>query len=142
MPCRAGRAAVVGLVMYALCSAYADQMGDCRDKALCAGLLVAYVAMVVAATVLSRKVGGEEWHGFLAAGGVAGLLHASFSGIDALANALMLLPMGMLLPVVTGWHFGRTALSCLAFSTWVEVVQLLCAVGCPDPSDAVLNRPT
>lgn len=134
-----GVAMAAGLIAFFVCYACDRRMGTSHSKALPAGLLVAYVAVVVAATVLSRGVGGDHWQGFLAEGGFAGMLRAGLSGPGALANALMLLPVGMLLPTVTGWRIGRTVLSCLAFSVWIEVVQLVCAVGYPDPSDVVLN---
>jgi hypothetical protein len=93
----------------------------------------------VAVTVLSRDVGGDHWEGFLAGGGVASMLRVGSVGPDALANALMLLPMGAFLPAVTGWRLSRVVLACLGFSAWIETVQYICAVGYPDPFDIALN---
>lgn len=127
------------IVTFALHTLYTRRTGFGRGRALPAGLLVGYAVLVVAVTVLSRDVGGDHWKGFLAEGGVAGMLRVGGVGPDALANFLMLLPMGMLLPAVTGWRLPRVALSCLVFSAWIETVQYICAVGYPDPFDIALN---
>ena len=55
------------------------------------------------------------------------------------ANALMLLPVGLLLPVATGWGFKRTMCACMALTVFIEVAQLLMARGVPESSDVVLN---
>lgn len=134
-----GVALAAGIVTFTLCTLYTRRAGYGRDRALPAGLLVGYAVLVVAVTVLSRDVGGDHWKGFLAGGGVASMLRVGGVGPDAVANALMLLPMGALLPTVTGWRLPRVTLSCLGFSVWIETVQYICAVGYPDPFDVALN---
>lgn len=134
-----GVAIAAGLITFMLCTLYTRRTGFGRGIALPAGLLAGYAVLVVIVTVLSRDVGGDHWKGFLAGGGVASMLRVGDVGPDAMANALMLLPMGALLPAVTGWRLPRVALSCLGFSVWIETVQYICAVGYPDPFDIVLN---
>ena len=111
-----GVALAAGLLAYALCSLRARRTGVGRGKALPAGLLVGYTTLVVAVTILSRSVGAERGQSLIAAGGVSNLLRGGYANPDLLANAVMLLPVGVLLPVVTGWDLSRTVLSCLAFS--------------------------
>jgi glycopeptide antibiotics resistance protein len=45
----------------------------------------------------------------------------------------------VLLPVVTGRDLSRTVLSYLTFSAWIEAVQYVCTVGCPELIDVALN---
>lgn len=134
-----GVAIAAGLVTYALCSAHARRMGTGRGKALPAGLLVAYATIVIAATVLTRKVGVDRGTNRLIAGGVTNLLLGGRSNSDMFANAVMLLPIGFLLPIITGWRFSRTAIVCMAFSVWIETVQYICTLGYPELFDVALN---
>jgi hypothetical protein len=84
-------------------------------------------------------VGTERGPSLVVAGGVSNLLRGGDTNPDWVANVVMLLPMGILLPSVTGWGLSRTVLSCLAFSAWIEAVQYVCTVGCPELIDVVLN---
>jgi len=134
-----GIALTSGLLVFAVCSLHSHQFGVNKIKALAGGTLTAYVVIVVAATVLSRRPITVEARNLLVAGGVANLLRGGRMGSDALANAFMLLPVGALLPVVTSWNLSRTTLACMAFSTWIEAVQLVCCLGYPELFDVFLN---
>lgn len=134
-----GVALVAGLFAYVLCTLYARRTGMSRDRALPVGLLVGYTALIVGVTVLSRSVGTERGPSLVVAGGVSNLLRGGDTNPDWVANAAMLLPMGILLPEVTGWSLMRTALSCLAFSAWIEAVQYVCTLGYPELIDVALN---
>ena len=58
---------------------------------------------------------------------------------ELVANALMLLPVGLLLPAATGWGLGRCMAACLALSVSIEAAQLVLSRGTPEASDVVLN---
>lgn len=130
---------VAGFFAYVLCTLYARRTGTGRDRALPVGLLVGYTALIIGVTILSRRVGTERGPSLVVAGGVSNLLRGEHANPDWVANAVMLLPMGILLPEVTGWDLMRTALSCLAFNAWIEAVQYVCTLGYPELIDVALN---
>ncbi len=64
-----------------------------------------------------------------------GRLEANFLG-----NIILFVPIGTLVPVVTGWKkICRTAITSIGFSLLIEIIQLITSRGCFDPDDVVLN---
>ena len=108
-------------------------------KAVLAGALAFYVAFVVSVTVLGRPWRApRSVNAELLSTWTARLSNASMR-YELVANALMLLPVGMLLPAATGWGLGRCMAACLALTVSIEAAQLVLSRGTPEASDVVLN---
>ncbi len=137
-----GVAAVVGVAASVGCVAVMRSRGRAAHpgRVLCAGLLATYVTVVVAGTVAVRQratarvmrpdVVARLWRVF-------GQGHALEP--EPLANMLMFVPVGFLLPAALGWETRRTILSSLALSACIEAAQYLLARGECEPADVVLN---
>ena len=117
------------------------RMGSRAGRAVAAGTLGAYVVLVLALTVLSRsqRAGAAEVGVGIVATWASRLANEGGMRYELTANALMLLPVGFLLPVATGWGFKRSMCACTAFTVSIEAAQLLTARGVPESSDVVLN---
>lgn len=57
-----------------------------------------------------------------------------------LGNILLFVPLGVLIPLVSGWKkWYRTVLICFGSSILIEITQLITKRGCFDPDDVILN---
>ncbi len=137
-----GVAAVAGVAASVGCATVLRSRGRAArpGRVLCAGLLVSYVAVVIAGTVAVRsRIKSRVLHLDVAARlwRVFGQGHALEP--EPMANMLMFVPVGFLLPAALGWGARRTLLSSLALSACIEAAQYLLARGECEPADVVLN---
>lgn len=112
-------------------------------------VLIAYVAMVLALTVLKTtyRIGylwrPENQHNRSLELIPFEQLWASstwFGPIfDCLGNFLMFIPLGILLARMTSWPLGRIVLTGALFSLGIELTQFIFAVGRTDTDDLILN---
>lgn len=135
-------AAVAGVAASVGCVAVMRSRGRAAHpgRVLCAGLLATYVMVVVAGTVAVRQratarvmrpdVVARLWRVF-------GQGHALEP--EPMANMLMFVPVGFLLPAALGWGTRRTILFSLVLSACIEAAQYLLARGECEPADVVLN---
>jgi glycopeptide antibiotics resistance protein len=101
---------------------------------------VAYIVLLLSLTVLGRGPVVERTVNVdLLTTWASHLAGASYMRFELAVNALMLLPVGLLLPMVTGWGLGRSMVACLALAAGIEYAQLITARGFPEASDVVLN---
>ncbi len=137
-----GVATVVGALAAAGCLAVGRARGRHvrPGRAASFGILASYVAVVLSGTLVVRprasvrvlrpNVIARLWRVF-------GQGHALDP--EPLANMLMFVPVGILLPAALGWSARRTLLASLALSVCVEAAQYLLVRGECDPGDVVLN---
>ena len=97
-----------------------------RKKSAAAGLLVAYVFLVMSVTVLSRGHVKEE----------TVYLVPFWSYIEIVLNILMLVPVGFLLPVLVKRH---AVLYGILVSVCIEVFQLITGRGYFEVNDLIHN---
>jgi VanZ family protein len=130
---------VVGLLAGAVALGSAPRGRRRVARAILAGSLAFYVALVFSVTVLGRKWRAPQpVNAELLSTWAARLSNASMR-YELVANALMLLPVGLLLPAATGWGLGRCMAACLALSVSIEAAQLVLSRGTPEASDVALN---
>ena len=57
-----------------------------------------------------------------------------------LGNIILFVPLGVLLPMVTGWKkIWKTMVAGISFSLFIEIIQLITSRGCFDFDDVILN---
>ena len=129
----------VGLLVGAVALGSAPRGRRRVARCVLAGSLASYVALVVSATVLGRPWRAPRpVNAELLSTWAARLSNASMR-YELVANALMLLPVGLLLPAATGWGLGRCMAACLALAVSIEAAQLVLSRGTPEASDVALN---
>lgn len=112
-----------------------------KRKDITAALLGVTVALILWVTVLGRdaQIGGNLfyppfhsfrslWKQILRAG-----IRSNFLG-----NILLFVPVGVLLPEITGSRRTTLIAGC-SFSVLIELIQLITRRGCFDPDDIILN---
>ena len=59
---------------------------------------------------------------------------------NSLGNVILFIPVGVLLPVVSGWKkIWKNLVMGVGFSLMIEVIQLITSRGCFDLDDVLLN---
>ena len=59
---------------------------------------------------------------------------------NSLGNIFLFMPVGVLLPAVTGWKkMWKTVVMGIGFSLLIEVIQFITSKGCFDLDDIILN---
>ena len=137
-----GIALVVGILVSVGLFVYGRVRGKAvgTGRLVSAGLFATYVVVVVAAMVIvSPRLPSR-----IAYFDVIGRLWRIFEGGRAfdpepLANMLLLVPVGILLPSATGSGLRRTLLFSLLLNRDVEAAQYLWSRGQCEPADIVLN---
>ena len=129
----------VGLLVGVVASRFAPGGRRRVARGVLAGALAFYVALVVSVTVLGRSRGAAQpMNADLLSTWAARISDAGMR-YELTANALMLLPVGLLLPAATGWGLGRCMAACLALTVSIEAAQLVLSRGTPEASDVALN---
>lgn len=112
-----------------------------KRREVSAALLGIVIALILWTTILGRETqaGGvlfyKPFHSFghiwrdIQRGGLRG---------NFIGNILLFIPVGLLIPVITGWK-RRTIAVGTGFSLLIEVTQLLTGRGVFDPDDIILN---
>ena len=114
-----------------------------KSRYICAALLGVLAALILWVTILGR----ETQVGDMA---VFPLFHTFTSlreGVrwdeardNVLGNILLFLPIGILVPPVSGWRkWYKTALISFGSSLLIELIQLVTRRGYFDPDDVILN---
>jgi hypothetical protein len=104
-----------------------------------AGLLATYVTAVLAFTVLSRRPKPiPDALNLDAIGTIVSRMRGP-ARYEIVLNVAMLLPVGMLLPVVCGCRWRPTMLMCALLSVLVESAQLVWSLGTCELSDVLCN---
>ena len=61
-------------------------------------------------------------------------------GANFLGNIILFLPVGFLVPAVTGWKkLWKPLVMGVGFSLLIEIIQFVTSRGCFDPDDVILN---
>ncbi len=114
-----------------------------KRKDISTALLGVVVALILWITILSReKLTGtpNSNYPFHALVSFMKEIQRGKIGANFLGNIILFLPVGVLVPVVTGWRkMWKTAVSGLGFSLLIEIIQLLSRRGVFDPDDILLN---
>lgn len=133
-----GTAAAVGVVTGVVRWLRGREDGARAGGAVAAGMLGMHVTVVLATTVFTRPVrlGAEP---SLDMSIVLGRIAAGNPSSADVANVLMLLPVGLLLPVATGCNLLRVALAALSLSICIECSQFVARRGWFELSDVALN---
>ena len=129
----------VGLVGGVIAYRTGSQRRNRVTKAVLRGMLASYVALVLSLTVFGRVWRAPHPVRVDVLATWAERLASKTARYELTANALMLLPVGVLLPAATGWGFAGSTLACLALTLTIEIAQLLLARGTPEASDVILN---
>lgn len=104
-----------------------------------AGVLAAYLVVLLASTVLTRPPRKVADPSLGVLGKLLPAMREGHLGSESVVNALLLLPVGLLLPAATGWRLAPTLLTCLALTVGIETAQHLAARGWFELSDIALN---
>ena len=106
-------------------------------------LLGVAVALILWVTILSREklIGTPiSYHPFHALVSFLKETQRGKIGANFLGNIILFLPIGVLLPVVTGWKkLWNTVAVGIEFSLLIEIIQLITSRGCFDFDDVLLN---
>ena len=112
-----------------------------KRKDISTALLGVIVALILWITILGREVqlGGKLFYPpFHSFGSIWKQILRAGIRSNFLGNILLFVPVGVLLPVVTGWKRQTLIVGC-SFSVLIELIQLITRRGCFDPDDIILN---
>lgn len=114
-----------------------------KRKDISTALLGAAVALILWITILSReKMTGTPiiYYPFHALASFLKEIQKGRIGLNFLGNIVLFIPVGVLLPAVTGWRkMCKTMVTGISFSLFIEIIQLITSKGCFDFDDALLN---
>ena len=117
--------------------------GMSKRKEISTALLGVTVALILWITILSREklIGTPiSYHPFHALVSFLKETQRGKIGANFLGNIILFLPIGVLLPVVTGWKkMWNTVAAGIEFSLLIETIQLITSRGCFDFDDVILN---
>lgn len=113
-----------------------------KRKEISTALLGVTVALILWITILSReKLIGMPitYHPFHSLLSFLKELQRGRIG-NSFGNIILFMPIGVLLPVVTGWKkMWKTVVAGISFSLFIEIIQLITSRGCFDFDDVLLN---
>ena len=113
-----------------------------RRKDLSVALLGVVVALIIWITILSREtlIGTPfSYRPFHSLPSLIKELQRRRAG-NSLGNVILFMPVGVLLPEVTGWNkVWKTVVMGVGFSLFIEIIQLITSRGCFDFDDMILN---
>lgn len=114
-----------------------------KKKDISTALLGVVVALILWITILSREklIGTPNSnHPFYALVSFLKEIKRGRIGANFLGNIILFVPVGILLPVVTGWKkMWKTVVAGISFSFFIEIIQLTTSRGCFDLDDVLLN---
>ena len=117
--------------------------GMSKIKEISTALLGVTVALILWITILSREkligtpISYQPFHALVS---FLKETQRGKIGANLLGNIILFLPIGVLLPVVTGWKkMWNTVAAGIEFSLLIETIQLITSRGCFDFDDVILN---
>lgn len=114
-----------------------------KRKDISTALLGVTVALILWITILSREklIGTPiSYHPFHALISFLKEIQRGRISVNFLGNIILFMPMGVLLPAVTGWKkMWKTVAAGISFSLFIEIIQLITSRGCFDFDDVLLN---
>ena len=114
-----------------------------KRKDISTALLGAAVALILWITIMSREklIGTPiSYHPFHALASFLKEIQRGRLGMNFLGNIILFLPVGVLVPAVTGWKkMWKTVVAGISFSLFIEIIQLITSRGCFDFDDVLLN---
>ena len=114
-----------------------------KRKDISTALLGAAVALILWITIMSREklIGTPiSYHPFHALTSFLNDIQRGRIGMNFLGNIILFLPVGVLVPAVTGWKkMWKTVVVGISFSLFIEIIQLITSRGCFDFDDVLLN---
>ncbi len=114
-----------------------------RKRDIVTALLGITTAVIFWITILSREelIGTPiKYQPFHALASFVKEIHKGRLGANFIGNILLFMPIGVLLPLVTGkkkWLW--TVVAGGGLSLFIEITQLITSRGCFDPDDVMLN---
>ena len=114
-----------------------------KRKDISTALLGVVVALILWITILSReKLIGTPilYHPFHALDSFLKEIQKGRIGANFLGHIVLFMPVGFLVPVVTGWEkMWKTVVLGVGLSLCIEIIQFITSRGCFDPDDIILN---
>ena len=114
-----------------------------KRKDISTALLGVAVALILWITILSREtlIGTPiSYHPFHALVSFLKEIQRGRLGANFLGNIILFVPVGVLLPSITGWKkMWKTVATGIGFSLFIEIIQLITSRGCFDFDDVLLN---
>ena len=133
-------ACVVGVAVAVVYYHAVRRLGLANVRPFPVGLLAAYITIVLAFTVLSRKpVVLEKPLNLDAIGAIVSRLGFKSRRYEILFNIALFVPIGLLLSLVTGARPLHLVLLCTLFSIGIELARLLKSCGTCELSDVLCN---
>lgn len=135
-----GIALIVAVVVGGLHMALTGFEGKRYKSSVAAGVLAGYLVIVLAATVITRPLNGGkvDFYPNVFMSLTERILHGSKP--EFFVNAVMLIPVGLLLPMACGCDAKRIVLCCFALTLAIETLQYVTSRGWFELSDIVLNN--
>ncbi|WP_109773435.1 VanZ family protein [Quadrisphaera granulorum] len=131
----------VGLVAAATAAVPGMRRGDRRAAAVasCRVLLAGALLGVLALTQVTSYGGGRvNLVPFASIASELGNANPRLAVANILGNALLFVPVGLLLPTATGWRWSRSAVAVVVLVVAIELLQLLTGRSA-DIDDVILN---
>lgn len=114
-----------------------------KRKDISTVLLGVAVALILWITILSREnlIGTPiTFRPFHALVSFLKEIQRGRIGANFLGNIILFVPVGVLLPSITGWKkMWKTVAAGIGFSLFIEIIQLITSRGCFDFDDVLLN---